>query len=75
MSLDTLLADMSFVNNAKVILDFTHVTFMDSTGIGILLARYKKFANKKIALAIKNPPAHIDKILKMSGIYKLMPLI
>lgn len=75
ISLDTLLADMSFVDNAQVILDFKHVSFMDSTGIGVLLGRYKKFAKRKIVLAIANPPAHVDRILKMSGIYNLMPLI
>ena len=75
ISLDTLLADMSFVDNAQVVLDFSNVTFMDSTGIGVLLGRYKKFAKRKINLCISNPPAHVDKILKMAGIYNLMPLI
>ena len=75
ISLDTLLADMSFVDNAKVILDFSHVNFMDSTGIGVLLGRYKKFAKRKITLCIANPTAHVDRILKMSGIYNLVPLV
>lgn len=75
ISLDTLLNDMSFVDNAKIVLDFAHVTFMDSTGIGVLLGRYKKFIKRNIIIEIANPPVHIDKILKMSGIYKLMPLL
>ena len=75
ISLDTLLADMSFVDNAQVVLDFSHVSFMDSTGIGVLLGRYKKFEKRKIKLCISNPSAHVDKILKMSGIYSLVPLI
>lgn len=75
ISLDTLLSEMTFVDNAKLILDLSHLTFMDSTGIGVLLGRYKKFSKRKIMLCITNPPMHVDKILKMSGIYSLMPLI
>ena len=75
ISLDTLLTETNFVDNAKVVLDFSHVSFMDSTGIGVLLGRYKKFIKRKITISISNPPAHVDKILKMSGIYSLMPLV
>lgn len=75
MSLDKLLGDLNFVKDAKVVLDFSHVSFMDSTGIGVLLGRYKKFIKRNINIEIANPPAHVDKILKMSGIYSLMPLI
>ena len=46
---------------------------MDSTGIGVLLARYNKFNKYGLSILIKNANGHIDKILNMSGIYKLMP--
>lgn len=75
MSLDKLLSDLNFVEKAKVVLDFSNVSFMDSTGIGVLLGRYKKFTKRNINIEIANPPAHVDKILKMSGIYSLMPLV
>jgi len=48
---------------------------MDSTGIGVLLGRYNKFIKRDIALFIKNPQKHVDRILKMTGIYELMPKI
>lgn len=75
ISLDTLLSEANFVNDAKVVLDFSNVSFMDSTGIGVLLGRYKKFSKRNISVLIANPQAHVDKILKMSGIYKLIPLV
>ena len=74
MSLDTILASTNFVDGAIVVLDFSHVTFMDSTGIGVLLARHKKFSKRGVLLQIANPPAQVDRILKMAGIYNLMPL-
>ena len=48
---------------------------MDSTGIGVLVGRYKKFCNKPVAFFIKEPNATVDKILRLSGIYSIMPKI
>lgn len=75
LSLDTLLKDPASKNEHKFILDFSNVSFMDSTGIGVLLGRYNKFIKRDIALFIKNPQKHVDRILKMTGIYELMPKI
>lgn len=75
LSLDTLLSETTFAPNAKVVVDLSNLTFMDSTGIGVLLGRYNKFAKRGIALCVSNPPAHVDKILKMSGVYKLLPQV
>ena len=73
LSLDTILSDMQKANLKELILDFFAVSFMDSTGIGMLIARYKKFNNYGIAIKIKNAVGHVDKILAMSGIYTIMP--
>lgn len=75
MSLDTVLSDLSEIAPAKLVLDFTDVSFMDSTGIGILLGRYNKFNKNNISLAIRNASGHVDRILKMTGIYEIMPKI
>lgn len=75
MSLDTVLSDLSLSSPAKLVLDFGDVTFMDSTGIGVLLGRYNKFSKQGIAIAIKNATGHVDRILKMTGIYEIMPKI
>ena len=75
LSLDTILSDMSQAKIGKLVLDFKDVSFMDSTGIGVLLARYNKFNKHGINIEIKNATGHIDKILEMSGIYQIMPKI
>ncbi|MCR5553330.1 MAG: STAS domain-containing protein [bacterium] len=73
LSLDTILEDMKSLGSSKLVLDFKDVDFMDSTGIGVLLARYNKFSKFGVRIEIKNAIGHIDKILKMSGIYEIMP--
>ena len=37
--------------------------------------RYKRFAKNNIAMQIKNASGHVDRILKMTGIYSIMPKI
>ena len=74
LSLDELLKSFD-QQTSKLVLDFSRVSFMDSTGIGILFGRYKKFIKRDIPIFIKNPQNHVDRILKMTGIYEIMPKI
>lgn len=41
-------------NIEKVILNFSGVTFMDSSGIGAVLGRYKKLSNKGGCFVLQN---------------------
>ncbi|MDE7395236.1 MAG: STAS domain-containing protein [Clostridiales bacterium] len=59
----------------KVVLDMAGVTFMDSTGIGMLIGRYKILKGKNLPLLLSSPSAVVDKLLRLSGIYELMPKI
>ncbi len=61
------------VRNVKnIIFDFSRVTFMDSSGIGIIMGRYKKviFIGGKIAVC--GVCDTINRILSLSGLYKIM---
>ena len=74
LNLDTLLAEFADKAIDKVIFDFAKLDFMDSTGIGVLLGRYKKWNAKNIQICIANPKSNVDRVLRLSGIYQLMPL-
>jgi len=56
----------------RVIFDMTYLAFMDSSGIGVLLGRYKKLAESKKPSYIMNPVPVVDRVLSMSGVYKLI---
>lgn len=57
----------------RVTFDLSRVGFMDSTGIGFLIGRYKKCKRYSIPAYIRNPNGSADKILSMSGVYTLLP--
>ena len=56
----------------KIIFDFNNVSFMDSAGIGLILGRYKNALSLGIKVEIINVNNSIYKILKMSGITRLL---
>ena len=59
----------------NVILNMRLLTFMDSTGVGLIMGRYKKLQQKNIAMFINEPNKQIDKVIKVSGLYSIIPLI
>ena len=46
----------------QIIIDLSQLDFMDSTGIGVLLGRYKKMKQRGIPIYISNPSKQADKI-------------
>ncbi len=62
-------------NFNDVILDLSRLAFMDSTGIGVIIGRYKLIKQKGKRLFVKNPSITVDKIFKMSGLYQIISKI
>ena len=46
---------------------------MDSTGIGLLIGRYKKLAQFKIPLYIEDASIASEKVLTLAGLYSIIP--
>ena len=59
-------------NIRKLVLDFSGVTFMDSSGIGVIMGRYKKIIFTGGKVAVTNVNSSIDRIFKLSGLYKII---
>ncbi len=58
---------------SRAIFNLAGVRFMDSTGIGFLIGRYKKLQRYGMRMYLENPNPDADKILSLSGVYSLMP--
>lgn len=59
----------------RVIFDFENVDFMDSSGIGMLLGRYKQLIRFGGKAEMRNINNDMKRIFTMSGIFKIIPLI
>ena len=55
-----------------LVLDFGGVTFMDSSGIGLVIGRYKLMKNLSGKIEVINAPKYIKKVMRMAGIEKLL---
>ena len=57
------------------VLDLSSVTFMDSSGLGLILGRYTRLREVGGILKIANPSNEIKKILYLAGLEKYIPII
>lgn len=55
----------------KFTLDLNKITFMDTSGIGLILGRFKLTKNLGISMKIINIPEKLKRIINLSGIKNL----
>lgn len=58
-------------HSKHLIFNFEKVTFMDSSGIGVIMGRYNKISQLGGRLVITGCNEYIDRILDMAGIYTI----
>ena len=56
----------------QLTLDLSGVTFMDSSGIGVIIGRYKQIKARGGKTMIIRARPQVDKILELSGLKKIM---
>lgn len=59
-------------NINKIVFDFSAVTFMDSSGIGVIVGRYKRVLVRDGKVAIAAINKGIKRIFDLSGIFKII---
>ena len=70
-ALDNLL--FSNLGCKQFMFDFSNVTFMDSTGVGLLIGRYKKIKQFNLPIYISGASVAAEKVLTLAGLYSIMP--
>lgn len=66
--------DQKYIDNnlRNVILDLTQLSLMDSSGIGLIMGRYKNTKERNGKVLIISSNTYIDRIIKMSGLLKII---
>lgn len=67
--LDAMIADRSV---RTLILDFTTLQFMDSSGIGVILGRYRQMRDRGGQVGVIHMNRHIARIFHMSGMDRVI---
>ena len=67
--LDRLIVDPSI---RTLVLDFSVLQFMDSSGIGVILGRYRQMRDRGGQVGVVHMNAHIARIFHMSGMDRVI---
>ncbi|HZK34214.1 MAG TPA: anti-sigma F factor antagonist [Bacillota bacterium] len=68
-ALDRMLEDTSI---RYLVLDLSGLCFMDSSGIGVFIGRYKVIKKRDGQTCIAGVNSQLDKILEVSGLYNIL---
>lgn len=67
--------DMIYKNSIKhVILNLESVTFMDSSGLGVILGRYKEVLQLGGEMVVCSISLPVKRLFEMSGLFKIIRL-
>lgn len=70
---DKIIDDSTQANTA--VFNLSEINFMDSTGIGFLIGRYKRLKRYGMSMLIQAPNFNADRVLQISGVYSLIQKI
>ncbi len=59
-------------NISGLVFDFSNTHFMDSSGIGLLVGRYRKLQSLGGRMSVQGVNPHMAKILQLSGVEKII---
>lgn len=71
--LDELRREVLEQSDSRVIIDLSHVTRIDSAGLGQLMSCYSHLIKNRGALKVLNPAPEIRKLLDMTGLSTVIP--
>ena len=57
-----------------MIFDFSETMFMDSSGIGLIMGRYRAMGMRGDCIRATEVSAYIEKLLHLSGVYKFVEI-
>lgn len=69
--MDKLLSDIAI---KELILDMRGLEFMDSSGIGVLMGRYRMMSKRGGRMRVCNLSSQVRRVFKVSGLYRIIDM-
>lgn len=64
--------DLTYIRT--IVFDFSDTEFMDSSGIGLIMGRYRVLGMRQGCVRAEEVNSHIDKLLHLSGVHRYMEI-
>ena len=58
-------------NIRSIIFDFEKTSFMDSSGIGLIMGRHRTMEAIGGSVIVRDPPPHIRRVIRLSGMERI----
>lgn len=72
--LKTAISDAMEGGRVRIVVDLSETTFLDSTGIGVLIGMFKRLRSRDGRLALVNTHPHIAKTFDLTGLDQLFTI-
>ncbi|GFZ30936.1 anti-sigma F factor antagonist [Clostridium zeae] len=56
----------------SLVFDFSRVTFMDSSGIGMVIGRYKRLSMRNGKVSVVAANKNVKRVFELSGMFKII---
>lgn len=67
--LDELIEDPQI---SRLVFDLSGLSFMDSSGIGMMIGRYKTMMKRGGSIAVRAGNSQVDRLMELSGLYQII---
>lgn len=59
-------------NARRLVFDLSNLTFMDSSGIGMMIGRYKRMRSRGGSIGVVPGNARVERMMELSGLYQIV---
>jgi anti-anti-sigma factor len=69
------LSDLEIEDVDHVVLDLAQVSFMDSTGLGVIVTEHKRLRHSGGSLTIFAPPSSVRRLFEITGLDVILDIV
>jgi anti-anti-sigma factor len=69
------LSDLEVERTQHVVLDLAKVTFMDSTGLAVIVTEHKRLQHSEGSLTIFAPPSSVRRLFEITGLNSVLDIV
>jgi anti-sigma B factor antagonist len=69
------LSDLEVQDTHNVVLDLAQVTFMDSTGLAVIVTEHKRLQHSAGTLTIFAPPSSVRRLFEITGLTTVLDIV